>query len=329
MNTRDRKSTMDASAEAVRLARLTCDGWAHGTGSREVQRSGFLGRSELIGDLFVPLWIAEVLGRGGLDVTSARERVAQLRPDGDIHYYRDCSALPWDADDAAAVLLAFPGGSRWRGVARARAVLRAAVKGDGAVRTWVADPDRPDRRPAGPWLGPVCNGVSARALRAMVIDGDFESGITARTAIWLAARSEPDGGYLGTHYPTRVLTTALVLEALAGTGGGGDPVRDAAERAATWLRGEQRRDGAIGRSALETGAAVLSLAAAGQLDDDAPVAAAGDQVGSPRGDRPWPEADVYLCPHPGGAIRPFRSGTLASALALSALLRITRPGSCP
>lgn len=319
----------NAAAEAVRLARTTSDRWAHAPGSREVQRSGFLGQRELTGDLFVPLWIAEVLRRSGRDPGPDLEKVVELRPDGDIRYYRDCPTLPWDADDAAAVLLAWGAGPGWSGVALARAVLLAALDVDGAVRTWVTDPDHPERRPVGPWLGPVCNGVAARALRAMAADAAFEPAVVQRTARWLAARAEPDGGFLGEHYPSRVLVTALVLEALADAETDDGAAASAVERAAAWLAREQRPDGAIGRSALETGAALLALHRAGPLDGELATAAAGFLVGSQRWDGTWPESDLYLCPHPRGAIRPFRCATLASAMAFSALSLITNPATCP
>ncbi len=315
-------------ATAVALARRSADTWARDPRSLEIQRSGFLGHAELIGDLFVPLLVVEALHGAGIDGGETLDALVAERPQGDLRYYRDCSDLPWDCDDAAAVLIvhALTGGLRdWPGLEQARKVLAAARDAEGGFRTWIADPDRPDLPVVGPWLGPICSAVAARGLRAMAVDPGFGAVEVTGSATWLAARVQPDGGFLGAHYPSRVLATATVLESLVVAAGGREVAwAGTAEGAADWLAAQQGTDGAIGGSAHETAAALLALDRAGRLDPALARGAVAFLVGTQRWDGTWPETDVYLCPHPAGAIRPFRSVTLASAVVLEALTR-----ACP
>ena len=310
--------------------------------AREIQRSGFLGGDEWIGDLFGPLLVIAWAGRAGFQVDGACEALLGGRRGRDLRHYRDCPALPHDADVAAAVLdaLAVDGGGGAAGGwarQRARAILAEAVGADGAVRTWVDLPGEARRVGDHPWLGPRCSGVAGRALAAMAGDGQgFDDGRIQSASRWLAARREPDGGFRGVHYPDGAVATALALSGLAAARGrlGADGDRDAAiAAAADWLLDTQRSDGRFGGGTLSTAMAVLALADAARAGAPVePAEAWADALArlavSQRWDGSWPADGLYLCPHPGGRVGRFGSSSLTGAAALAALgiIRASRAG---
>jgi hypothetical protein len=292
----------DALVDARSRAVLDLSG--RGEGAWERQRSGFLGHSELIGDLFGPLVVVEAAAAAGLDAGGLLERVLAGRAGEGIRYYRGCPELPHDADDAAAILLAaravpsvgIPPSLR----AAAEAVLAEAVDAEGAVSTWIV-------RGQGPtdWLGPRCVGVAARVVLATG---------SARSGRWLAGQAQADGGFTATHYPSRVIATALVLRALAPLRS--DPAIAAAHAAAAaWLEASRSPDGMLGDSALSTAAALR----AGVLSASGTAEAVAALLVRQRWDGQWPEAPLFICPHPFERMRPFSSPMISTAVALAAL----------
>ncbi|MFT5679494.1 MAG: hypothetical protein ACI8RZ_000398 [Myxococcota bacterium] len=289
--------------EATQRAWLDLSG--RGEASWERQRSGFLGHVELIGDLFGPLLIAEAAAAAGLDAAPLLARVLASRVGEGIRYYRDCPELPHDADDAAALLIAAracPSAMIPASLClEAEAVLSEAVSEDGVVSTWIVR----GQGPAAGWLGSHCAGVAARVVLAT------SSVVGGR---WLAGLAERDGGWIATHYPCRILTTGLVLRALAPLRA--DPgIAAAHDAGADWLAAQQEADGTIGGTALSTAVALR----AGVLSEQGTAEAAAALVLHQRWDGQWPQAPLFICPHPGDRMQPFASPALSTAIVLAAL----------
>ncbi|MBI4705352.1 MAG: hypothetical protein HY744_29960 [Deltaproteobacteria bacterium] len=304
-------------------------GLALGGGCRaawDINRSGLLGRAKLVGDLFGPLVALEAAAQAGLDVCAPLREVAARRAGDGLRYFHDFPAMPHDTDDAAALLLAARrcGGA---GVVpkdllhQARRVLRAATGPGGGIHTWVALPD--DDATAAPerWLGEHCAGVAGRVLWAMTGRAAARSGKRlAQSAAWLAGQADADGGFSGVFYPSRIVTTGLVVQGLGAARCWLPPEAEAAlSRALAWLGAAQAADGSFGAGALETASAVRALAQCSALDAATAGEAAAFLVRSQRWDGCWPPDDHYLTPYPSRTVGPVGSACVSTALCLCAL----------
>lgn len=311
-------------------------------GAWEIQRSGFADHRYLTGDLFVPLLVLDALEQGGRDVSEHRAEVLKARLGIGIRYYREARRMPFDADDAAEVLLSVRrlphGEARFAPlVAQAVEVIRAAIKDDGVVRTWVALPGIATRWRVEDGFGPVCSGVAARTLLAMAGSPDLFSDLeVVRTGRWLAQRADPSGVFAAEHYPDPVVSTAMVVGALRVAGQRVvDPVAtDACGAALRWMAGRARPDGSLGTGALATATFVHCLLDGGSavhevlgVDRDSVRATLADAavalVHAQREDGAWQREPMFVCPYPGGRMGPFGASALTTALALGALGRIS------
>ena len=193
------------------------------------------------------------------------------RDEDGLRYYRDCLEMPFDADVAAQVLLVAarlrePGAIAERLLSQARHILAAASRPTGEVLTWVALPGEPPPRPFDDWPGWDCPAVTGRVLRARVeAEGAGSVPAWSRCAERLAQRADPDGGFSGAWYPSRIVTTALVVQGLAAAAKRNAPsvVCSALAEARQWLLQRVGSEGAESPTALETGHSVLALADSG------------------------------------------------------------------
>ena len=302
---------------------LLADGCSAGW---EIQRSGLLDRPLLHGDLFFPLIMVEAAARAGLHAAPALASIGLRRREIGLRYYRELPQMPLDADDASALLVATAACDvrDQHGLqAQARRVLAAALQADGSVHTWVELAGQPAPPPPDPWHGMGCAGVVARSLRALSLPAlDTGPDLLRRCAGWLAAQAAPDGSYTGSYYPSRALTTALVLEGLAAAKARDaldDEGSTALQRAATWLSGQQLPTGVIGGGALDTASALLALDAAGSLPAALACAAAAFLVSSQQGDGLWPADDFVIAPRGDGQLGAAGSAPVTTLMALAGL----------
>jgi hypothetical protein len=296
----------------------------------EVQRSGFLGRDLLLGDLFLPLIVLDAAGQGGLDVAPALTELLAGRRDDGLRYYRDCPEMPFDADVGAAVLLAArrvtPTARLPQALLRqARAIVRASIDNQGSVATWVCLPGEPEPVPYDRWPGQRCAAVAARVVQALCEDPSLvspdELGHCAET---LADQADDDGGFTGVFYPSRTVTTSLALRALQllpPTLHDRHSLEQVRRGCRRWLLAQQGPDGSLGQHELDGAHALLALA-----HEPIPPAAALTEgvaalVGRQKCDGTWAGADYFLCPHSITGMSPIGNRAVTTALALNALAR--------
>jgi hypothetical protein len=311
---------LERSSSLVDPAALTAEGCR---GSWELQAGGIDGHRPLVGDLFGPLLLLEALARAGHDVRDETRALLTGRLGQGLRYYRDAPWMPHDSDDAAAILITLrTTGTDTLGlepsIEEASAVLRLARRSGGALDTWVALPDTSPVTPPARWFGQRCAGVVARAIRALSIHPGIHTSLELRESIaWLTDQADPDGGYSSAYYPSRTVTTGLVVEALAAARAAGLE-SDGMARAGSWLQRQQRPDGSWGGSAVETAAAVLALDAAEVLPPAQAADALAFLVRAQRWDGLWPGGDLMICPQAGGALGTFGSPALTAAMARAA-----------
>ncbi len=292
--------------------------------SWERQRAGVLGHRPLEGDLFVPLLLLEAMARAGIEVRGDISAQLEGRLGDGIRYYSSSHWMPHDADDAGAVLACWQLAGLDQGeleplAEEARAVLGAARQPDGAIRTWVELPGTKADPPADQWFGPICCGVAARALRGATLTRAWELAALAESAAWLGGLADEDGGFTSSYYPSRTVSTALVVEALATPGTTEALAPDALREAVAWLRRQQRPDGSWEGGVEATAAAVMALDMAGSLTPALAADAAAWLVTAQREDGSWRGGDFMLCPQGDGELGPFGDRGLASAMAAAAL----------
>lgn len=297
----------------------------------ERQRAGVLGHGPLEGDLFVPLLMIEALARAGFHASGSLREILEARLDQGLRYYRNSHWMPHDADDAAAVLLALGAtGSTLNGLERLEAqaleVLAEASSPDGAIRTWVQLPGQHADPPPAKWHGQDCIGVAARALRALLTRANYAPAELQRCAAWLAGRADPDGGFTSDYYPERVVTTGLVVEALAACQAAGltGAWRTSLDTASAWLLHQQRPDGSWPGGAEACASAMLALDAAKRLPPATAADGAAWLARTQRWDGTWAAGAFMLCPQGDGQLGPFGNVALASAMALAALVSARR-----
>lgn len=310
------KRAVDLGWSALDLSERCSSAW-------EVQRSNFLGREELVGDLFTPLVVVDFVSQTGRDVESLLREVNEARVSDGIRYYRECHEMPYDIDDAAAMIIAVhcaPGVVAESLVETARRVIEHASCDGGCLSTWVVLDDNRVEPPPEKWFGNTCVGAAARALRAAAIDDIWSRSRLRETMKWFLSLRDDDGGFTSVHYPSRVATTSLAVEALVKLEKRlGQEVGEVVDETAQWLERQQNPSGGIGENALETAMAVLALHSARKLSEYSAADAAAFLIKSQRWDGRWPDAPFFLCPYPTGQMGRFGRSAITTAAALTAL----------
>jgi hypothetical protein len=318
----------DRITEAQARARQALELHNRCRSSWEVQRSGFLGRDLLLGDLFLPLVVLDAAGQGGLDVVPALTELLASRRDDGLRYYRDCPEMPFDADVGAAVLLAA------RRVAptttlpqallgQARTIVRAAINHQGDIATWVSLSGEPESVRYDNWPGQKCAAVAARVVQALC---EYPCLVSleqlSHCAETMADQVDDDGGFTGIFYPSRVVTTALTLRALQllpPTLQERPRLNQVRQGCRRWLLAQQRPDGSLGAHELDSAHALMVLA----HEPAPPVAELTEGVAAlvqrQKCDGTWAGADFFLCPHSTNGMSPVGNRTLTTAMALNAI----------
>lgn len=279
------------------------------SGAWEANRSGFQGHPTLTGDLFGPMVLAETIG--GARGRAMFRAVADRRPDARPVYYRELPEMPADTDDAAAIVLAAHTLAMGPTplIERSVRVLAGAPTEDGCVRTWVQLPDAPlPSPPIAAWYGPACPGVTARALQADRVVGIWSAATRARVETRLRQHVPARGPVASPHYPHPVLATALVHSALS------DPHLPTTH----WLLHAPRS------TAHAEADRALALAQTNSLGRSHALDALATLLALERHDGTWGGSDWFVCPHPGGELRPLRCDVVATARAERAIRLLWR-----
>jgi hypothetical protein len=292
----------------------------------EIQRGDVLGHGPVEGDLFLPLLLLEALTRAGQQRRGDLLALLRGRRGQGIRYYRNSPWLPHDTDVAGAVLLALPDAEDTPADLiplrdEALAVLALGRQEDGSIHTWVQLPGQRADAPPEAWFGQTCAGVAARASRAAATARAWPPEALAESAAWLASLADEDGGHSSAYYPSRAVTTALVLEALAAMP---KTAPDALERAAAWLEAHQALDGSWEGNTEATASAVLALDAADRLRPAVAAEAAAWLVRAQGCDGTWTGADFMINTQGDGELGPFGCTPLASAMAVAGLAAARR-----
>lgn len=158
--------------------------------SWEVQRRGLFGEPELIGRVFAPGLVLEVLGRAGHALPAEVDAVLGEYAANDFRYFPH-PAVPPDADDLglALRLLAHAGGPALHRAALQRPLrwLRANVLADGGLPCWLTrEVEALDTRAGAGLWGNRCATVEAHLLLGLLAAGEGAELIAPAGRRWLA-----------------------------------------------------------------------------------------------------------------------------------------------
>lgn len=293
----------------------------------EVQRWGFLGQKNHIGNLFTPLLICESLLDAGQDISQSFETLLAYRSDIGWHYYTDCDDIPPDSDDLgqllhiAGRLIPIPERELFKLPLQ---LLRENFEPSGFCPTWLCDNQRFKREAVNKvWFGNECLAVMANLYYGLAVyepqtyHDDIYRGIE-----YLIARFDPSiCGWKGTHYKSHLYTLYLVLRLLHYM----SIEFIQAHLIRQHLLNQQRLNGSWNDSPQDTAFALLALFCTTQekLQPDSDRLKSGliYLTDTQLYDGSWRGEDLFVCPGQAGRYDFFNHAKITTSFCLRALVK--------
>lgn len=313
-------------AEGYLLADLTFrESW-------EIQRRGFFGPTELVGQAFPMAFVAEMLARHGHEMSPVIAEIFRTLQSTGFRYYNH-PHLPPDADDVGFVLRLYPASAQGdfeQGVLRtALALLQVSVDESGDLPVWLKPLDLTEgAQPLVALWGARCAAVEAHVLLGVL---QLSSELTPpwfgnAAANWLERIGQAGIG-AGRHYiPLYTLYIGFeLIAALTGHASSGKPLTEKIDLAQQSLVNRLRLE--IERPSLSAQeAALLTLTC---LSAGAPAQARAlfreawitRLCQTQRYDGAWAAEPLYGTPTRGEFAAWYASQTVTTALAYHALKR--------
>jgi geranylgeranyl pyrophosphate synthase len=301
--------------------------------SWDIQRWGLFGRQEVVGDVFGPALVGDILGETGCDIEGIWQGLSQRMDADGWRYFPGCREIPCDTDDLGYVLLLLQRSGRSPEEIRrladgALAEVRRTCAAEGALSVYLYSAY--DQVTA-VWPGNDCAGSIASGLAGMagLALPDWQPLLNATVEKLLNA-GQPDGSWQSFYYPDPYVCTFLVVRALVAQ----RPALPAPLAAqvdarlqvvARRLQRTQRLDGGWGTPQRTAMAIATWLLAAPDVPEAAYARAFLEESQAPDGG--WAAEPYFVTVGVGDGRAVYQNRLVTTAICLRALARIQKIGN--